>query len=80
MRNENIAYRSMATTDRASWVDFLRRKGYPLIIKGNDGYEAMLCGIQNLMDGDYEAIYRYDNGECCHDLDEINQYFEVIER
>ena len=29
---------------------------------------------------DYEAIYRYPGGECCHDLETINKYFEIIEK
>lgn len=61
-------------------VELLREKGYPKRIKGNDGYEAVLVDVQLLVDNDYEAIYRYPGGECCHSLDEINQYFEIIER
>ena len=61
-------------------VELLRKKGYPKRIKGNDGYEAVLVDVQLLVDNDYEAIYRYPGGECCHSLDEINQYFEIIER
>ncbi len=60
-------------------VELLRIKGYPKRIKGNDGYEAVLVDVQLLVDG-YEGIYRYPGGECCHSLDEINQYFEIIER
>lgn len=61
-------------------VELLRKKGYPKRIKGNDGYEAVLVDVQLLVDNDYEAIYRYPGGECCHSLEEINQYFEIIER
>lgn len=61
-------------------VEYLRSKGYPLIIKGNDGYRAILTGIQPLIDNDFMAIYRYPGGECCHDLESINQHFEIIER
>lgn len=61
-------------------VEFLRKKGYPLKIKGNGGYEATLVDIQWLNDGDFMAIYRYPGGETVHDLDEINNYFTIIER
>lgn len=58
----------------------MRNDGYPYKIKGNDGYTAVLCDIQPPFDGDYTAIYRYPGGGCCHDLLEIQMYFEVIEQ
>lgn len=61
-------------------VDRMRKAGYPLKIKGNDGYEATLVGCQPLCDGDFMGIYRYPGGECCHDLDEIKRCCEVIEQ
>ncbi len=61
-------------------IEKLRKDGYPYRIKGNGGYTAVLCGIQPLLDGEYEAIYRYPGGECVHDLSEIKAYFEVIEQ
>lgn len=62
-------------------VEYLRSKGYPLRIKGNDGYPATLVGIQPLTDGDYEALYRYPGGICAHDLDSIySSGFEVIKQ
>ena len=60
-------------------VEKLRAEGYPLIIIGNDGYHAILYGIQPLNDGEYMAIYRYPGGQCCHDLKEIKQCFKVVE-
>lgn len=60
-------------------VEKLRSEGYPLKIKGNGGYPATLVGIQPLIDGDYEAVYRYQGGDCVHDLREIKQYFTVLE-
>ena len=63
-----------------SKVEFLIENGYPYKIKGNGGYIAYLCGMQPLTDGDYMAIYRYPGGECCHSLEEVNNYFEVIEQ
>ena len=63
-----------------SGIEFLINKGYPRKIKGNDGYTATLVGIQPLVDGDYEAIYRYPGGDCCHDLNEIKKCFEIIEQ
>ncbi len=61
-------------------IEYLRSKGYPRKIKGNDGYIAYLVGIQPLIDNDFEAVYRYPGGECCHDLETINKYFEIIEK
>ena len=63
-------------------VEFLRSKGYPYRIKGNGGYEAVLVDIQPLVDHDYEAIYRYPGGDCCHDLESIwgGRGFEIIEQ
>ena len=60
-------------------IKFLLSKGYPFKIIGNDGYKATLCGMQRLNDGDFEAIYRYPGGECCHSLEEIKNHFTVIE-
>ena len=59
-------------------IKFLRSKGYPYKIKGNDGYVAVLCDIQPLLDGDYEAVYRYPGGDAVHDLDAVKG-FEVVE-
>ena len=61
-------------------VKFLRSKGYPLKIRGNGGYTAVLTDIQPLVGGDYEAIYRYPGGLCCHDLASIKRFYTVIER
>ena len=60
-------------------IEFLISKGYPKKIIGNDGYIATLTGIQPLIDGDYEAIYKYPGGECVHDLETVKTFFEVIE-
>ena len=54
-------------------VAFLLSKGYPLKIKGNDGYIATLIGIQSLNDGDFSGIYRYPGGDCVHGLEEVKE-------
>ena len=61
-------------------IEKMRADGYPYKIKGNDGYEAVLCDIQPLFGGDYMAVYRYPGGKCCHDLNEIAWHFEIIEQ
>lgn len=61
-------------------IDVMRKDGYPLKIKGNDGYTAVLIGCHPLCDGDYMGIYRYPGGECVHDLSEIKRFFDVIEQ
>lgn len=60
-------------------IEKMRKDGYPYKIKGNGGYIAVLYGIQPLIGNDYDAIYRYPGGVCCHGLKEI-EYFEVIEK
>lgn len=60
-------------------VEEMRRDGYPLRIKGNDGYKATLTGCQPLFGGEYMAVYRYPGGEYCHSLREIKNCFEIIE-
>lgn len=61
-------------------IEKMRKDGYPYRIKGNGGFEAILYDVQPLLDGEYEAIYRYPGGECCHDLAEIKKFFEIIEQ
>lgn len=55
-------------------IEKMRKDGYSKIIKGNGGYRAYrayLKDMQPLGGGDYMAIYRYPDGECCHSLEEI---------
>ena len=61
-------------------IEKMRKDGYPLKIKGNDGYTGTLVGMQPLFGGDYLAVYRYPGGECCHDLHEIKDHYEAIEQ
>lgn len=68
----------MAATQNV--IERMRKDGYPYKIKGNGGYKATLYDIQPLNDGDYMAMYMYPGGQCCHDLLEIQQCFEVIEQ
>lgn len=58
----------------------MRKDGYPLKIKGNGGHIAVLIDRQPLLHGEYIAIYRYPRGVCCHDLNEIKKFFEIIEQ
>ena len=55
-------------------VKFLFEQGYPLRIRGNDGYMAILAHIQPLNDGEFAAIYRYPGGYCVHSLEEAKRY------
>lgn len=61
-------------------IEQLRKEGYPMKIKGNGGFNAYLIGVQPLLDGEHEAIYRYPSGDCAHSLFEINRFFKVIEK
>lgn len=61
-------------------VQEMRAAGYPLKIKGNDGYPATLVDCQPLTGGEYMGVYRYPGGDYCHDLAEIKRYFEIVEQ
>lgn len=61
-------------------VSEMRADGYPLRIIGNGGYSATLVGCQPLFGGDYIGVYRYPGGDCCHDLMEIRDCFQVVEQ
>ncbi len=61
-------------------IEKMRKDGYPYKIKGNGGHTAVLYDMQPLFGGDYMAIYRYPRGECCHDLLDIQDYFEIMEQ
>lgn len=61
-------------------IEKMMKDGYPKIIKGNGGFKAYLKDIQPLGGGDYMAIYSYPGGECCHSLEEIQKFFEIIEQ
>ncbi len=63
-----------------SVIEKMRKDGYPYKIKGNDGHIAVLYDMQPLFGGEYAAVYRYPNGECCHDLLDIQMCCEVIEQ
>lgn len=62
-------------------VEKMRKQGYPLRIRGNDGYEAYLVGAQPLCGNEYAGIYRYPGGDCVHFLEDIRSTrgFEIIE-
>lgn len=61
-------------------VEKMRKDGYPLRIRGNGGYEAVLYDMQPLIGPEYMAIYSYPGGKCCHGLEEIRRCFEVLEQ
>ena len=60
-------------------VEELIEMGYPKKIKGNGGYEAVLVGVQPLLDGEVAGVYCYPGGECFHHISEIKAFFEEIE-
>ena len=61
-------------------VQEMREAGYPLRIIGNDDYEATLVCYQPLLNSDYMGVYRYQSGDCCHNLDEIEKCFTTLEK
>lgn len=61
-------------------IEKMRKDGYPYKIRGNDGHKAVLYDTQPLNEGSYMAVYRYPGGECCHDLDTVKSFCEVIEQ
>lgn len=61
-------------------VEKMRKDGYPLRIIGNGDYPATLVSCQPLNDGEYVAIYRYAGGCACHSLNDIKNFFKVVEQ
>lgn len=57
----------------------LLKDGYPWKIAGNDGYTAVLVGVQPLVGHDYSGIYRYPGGDCCHGIEEIKRCFVTLQ-
>ena len=53
---------------QGAYIDRLRVK-YPFRIcrTSEPQYEAVLCGIQPLLDGQEEPIYRFPGGSCVED-------------
>ena len=66
--------------NKSELIEKMRKDGYPYKIRGDGGYTAVLYDIQPLFGRDYMAIYRYSSGPCCYSLEEINRYFEIIEK
>lgn len=53
---------------QGAYIDRLRVK-YPFRIrrKSEPEYEAVLCGVQPLLEGQEVPIYRFAGGDCCQD-------------
>lgn len=51
------------------WIDRLRTK-YPFRIcrTSEPQYEAVLIGVQPLLEGQEMPIYRFEGGDCCIDF------------
>lgn len=64
--------------NQGSYLDDLREE-YPFRIrrKSEPAYEAVLCGIQPLLDGDKEPVYRFPGGTCV--IDPFSQGIEILE-
>ena len=60
-------------------VQEMRADGYPLRIRGNGGFEAVLVNCQPLLGGEYEGIYRYPGGDSVHHISEIGRGITVLE-
>ncbi len=76
MKNE-IRKNYKSAGNQGSYIDGLRKK-YPFRIcrKSEPAYEAVLCGIQPLIDGDEEPIYRFPGGTCV--VDPFSQGIEIL--
>ena len=63
---------------QGKYIDDLRKK-YPFRIRRScePQYEAVLCDIQPLLDGDEEPIYRFPGGPCV--VDPFLQGIEILE-
>jgi len=53
------------------YIDRLRTK-YPFRIcrKSEPDYQAVLCGVQPLLEGQEVPLYRFPGGVCCQDPNE----------
>jgi hypothetical protein len=49
---------------------------YPFRIIAHGGYEAVLCGVQPLLEGQQSPIYRFPGGPCVVDVSEIEKIVE----
>ena len=56
---------------QGAYIDRLRTK-YPFKIcrSSEPQYEAVLVGVQPLLEGQEMPIYRFDGGTCCIDLND----------
>lgn len=56
---------------QGAWIDRLRTK-YPFRIcrTSEPQYEAVLVGVQPLLEGQEMPIYRFDGDSCCIDLND----------
>ena len=63
---------------KGSYIDRLRVK-YPFRIRrtSEPEYEAVLVGVQPLLEGQEYPIYRFPGGECCEDP--FGNGIEIIE-
>ena len=48
----------------------------PFFVRFNGGYEAVLCGVQPLLEGRQSPIYRFPGGPCVVDVNEIEKIVE----
>ena len=65
--------------NKAELINKMRKDGYPYKIKGNGGYNAILYDMQPLGGREYMAIYHYPGGLCCHSLEDIKCFCEILE-
>ena len=63
---------------QGAYIDRLRVK-YPFRIRRahEPQYEAVLCGVQPLLEGQEIPIYRFPGGDCCEDP--FSMGVEIIE-
>ena len=60
---------------QGAYIDRLRTM-YPFRIIAHGGYEAVLCGVQPLLEGQQSPIYRFPGGPCVVDVNEIEKIVE----
>jgi hypothetical protein len=60
---------------QGAYIDRLRTQ-YPFRIIAHGGYEAVLCGVQPLLEGRQSPIYRFPGGPCVVDVNEIEKIVE----
>lgn len=68
-------HRCKKADPQGPYIDRLRTK-YPFRIIAHGGYEAVLKGVQTLLEGQEMPVYRFPGGKCVLDFSDIEKIIE----